>query len=128
VTATQDRIRARMIALVQEGTWSVVPSAYAAVIRLTKTVTTPEANLGDGFGRWPEPTYDRHLFVTLTSQGVIVGDAVAPWIGRHDSTAPYWLVEEMLAASDPWAVWDRRLERKHERRGGVRGDGVRGYR
>ena len=129
LTVTQARILARMKELAGGGMWKVIgPSPYAVTVVVSRTAETPEANRGNGFGRWPEPTYDRHLFVTLTSQGVIVGDATAPWVGRRDQDAPYWLAELVLNAEDPMAVWDDRLNLKHARRGGVRGDGVRGYR
>jgi hypothetical protein len=128
LTATQERILARMIELAGQGTWHTVPSQTGATIRYTRTIETPDYHRGDGFGRWPEATYDRHLFLTLMRQGVIAGDASAPWMGRSDSPAPYWLVELVLAAEDPLKVWDERLELKRARNAGVRGDGVRGYR
>lgn len=127
-TTLKERLVARMFELVAEGTWKAIRSDYSMVMSFTETVPTPEHNRGTGFGRWNEPTYDRHLFVTYVAGKFILGEARAPWVGRSDRDAPLWFVELILDADEPWTVVENWLELKRARRAGVRGDGVRGYR
>jgi hypothetical protein len=122
LTKTQQRVLDRMIQVAGQGTWTALPSQYGAVIRKTRTVETPEYYRGPSasrFARWDEPTYDQHLFLTMMSQGVILGEARAPWVGRQDSVVPYWLVELMLGEdADPFAVAENRIELARARRSG----------
>lgn len=97
-----DKILARMIELVQtpESGWVPVPGTAGSTVRLTRTHETPSYHRGDGFGRWPEATYESHTFVTLVAGKVILGTAAAPWMGRRDSDVPFWLAEAILADPD----------------------------
>lgn len=119
LTKTQERILARMRELATTGEWVAI---RGDTIRLTRTRKTHPANLGTGFGRWEQPEYDQHMFVTLMHSGMLLGDAPAPWVGRSDSTLPYWLAEAILDAEDPWDVLERRVAltqaRKLERQAG----------
>lgn len=103
LTKGQALLVARMRELIEEGTWHAVPS-HSPTIRYTDTQTTHPAQLGDGFGRWPEPNYSRHVFVTLAGGSVILGVASAPWMGRSDSSIPLWLATEIL--KDPTLAFD----------------------
>lgn len=96
------RILDRMIELVQtpESGWVPVPGHVGSTVRLTRTHETPEIHRGEGFGRWPEATYDSHTFVTLVAGKVILGTSAAPWMSRRDSDIPFWLAEAILADAD----------------------------
>lgn len=108
LTKTQTRIGRRMLELAKGGSdWQHVPDPYGFIIRITREVKTPDYAKGNGY--WSDETYDRHVFLTLGSWGVILGDATCPWVGRNDSTIPYWLAETILAAEDPFAVVDNRV-------------------
>lgn len=101
--------------------WEAVPSDYAAVIRWSETVDTPEHMRGKGWGHWDSPTYDRLVFITLTHSGVILGVASAPWVNRSDWHIPYWLANAILGDPRLALNTERRLalieERKHQLRG-----------
>lgn len=109
MTKTQREILATMKALMSAGNgrWEYVPGNYATTIRITREIRTPDYHRGEGFGRWPDETYQRHLFFTLAAKGVIIGDATAPWMGRRDREAGYWLARLILDADDPFAVVDK---------------------
>jgi hypothetical protein len=114
--ATQ--IDQQMRALVRGPQWNLVPGSYYGRITIlaTKVIETPEYSRGEGFGRWPDATYERHLFVTLTWSGVVLGDAPAPWVGRRDYGVPYWFAQMVLDADDPFTVLDQYARIKDERR------------
>ncbi|HET9144080.1 hypothetical protein [Actinophytocola sp.] len=75
--------------------WQPVP-AYGLSIRFSRRgLDTPEIHQRTSNfhgvhirARWPSPTYDQHVFLTLTStqSTPILGVARAPWVGRSDST------------------------------------------
>jgi hypothetical protein len=88
--------RMRELARDPDSGWKVVPSDYAATLRFTTTIKTPDYFRGTGFGRWHEATYDQHVFVTLVAGKVILGVAAAPWVGRSDTSIPFWLAEAIL--------------------------------
>ena len=94
-----DEIRDRIINLAKEegNGWEAVPGVAGLTIRRTSEHETHPANLGDGFGRWPEPTYHSHVFITLVAGKVILGYSAAPWVSRNDSHVPFWLAEAILA-------------------------------
>lgn len=118
MTRAARKILDRMIELVQapESGWVPVPGTAGSTVRLTRTVDTPEYARGTGFGRWEEPTYEEHLFVTLVAGKVIMGHAPCPWVGRHDSDEPFWYAELLLGHSNPWAVLEDRLALKAQRK------------
>lgn len=114
LTKGQAAILARMRELAT-GDWEPVPS-HSPTIRLTRTVDTPEYARGTGFGRWDQPTYEEHLFVTLAGGKVILGHAPCPWVGRSDSEEPLWYASELLNHENPWAVLEDRLALKAQRK------------
>jgi hypothetical protein len=93
-----DIIRDRIVNLAHDETsgWEPVPGLAGLTIRHTDEHETHPANLGEGFGRWPEPTYHSHTFVTLVAGKVILGYSAAPWMSRNDSDIPFWLAEAIL--------------------------------
>jgi hypothetical protein len=125
----RDKLAARMVELAAdtESPWTALGSMVGATLRFTETVPTPDYHRGEGFGRWDQDTYDRHVFLTLVAGKFILGVATAPWMGRSDSDIPLWLAEAIL--EDPALGFDdaRRWQLKAARRAGIRGDGVRGY-
>jgi hypothetical protein len=95
--------------------WAPVPG-IGLTIRHTDEHETHPANLGQGFGRWPEPTFHSHVFITLVAGKVILGYAPAPWMGRNDSEISLWLALAILAdhtlAGDHTRINAMRAERK----------------
>jgi len=114
----RDKLAIQMDTLARDeaSPWTALGSMIGATLRFTETVPTPDYHRGDGFGRWPGETYDRHVFVTMVAGKVILGVAVAPWMGRNDQEIPLWLTEAILA--DPSLAFDdaRRWQLKAERR------------
>ena len=94
MTRTQERIRARIIALAGQADsgWEPVPGPYGLTIRHTAEHETPEYHRRS----WDQDTYSSHVFVTLTHRGVIIGSSAAPWMRRDDRDAAYWLAEAVL--------------------------------
>lgn len=125
MTKTQARVLARMKELAAQGTWTGVPSNYGLTIRWTRTQPTPESIKSAKPCPWPGDDYDRHVFLTLVGQVLIMGVRPCPWVRGTDSPVPYWLAEAVM--EDPELAFDteRRLAMKHARRGGRGGDGVR---
>lgn len=117
MTKTQRKILDLMRELVNQGSWQRVSGGYSLLtIRKTQEIETPDYHRAV----WDEDTYSRHLFLGLTTSGVILGDAPAPWIGRRDSDEPYWLVLMLLETENPFSVLDRRPALKAERRKAAR--------
>jgi hypothetical protein len=118
----RDRLAIRMDELARDeaSAWTGLGSMVGATLRFTETVLTPDYHRGDGFGRWPEETYDRHVFMTLVAGKVILGVATAPWMGRNDREVPLWLAEAIL--EDPALGFDnaRQWQLKAARRAPVR--------
>ena len=116
-----DEIRDRIIGLAREegNGWEPVPSVAGLTIRYTDEHKTHPANLGEGFGRWPELTYHSHVFITLVAGKVILGYSAAPWMSRNDSHVPFWLAEAILEdhtlAGDYQRINAMRAERKKAR-------------
>jgi hypothetical protein len=118
--------------LVEAGTWVKQASQIPGVptFRWTSEEVTPDY-AREGYKslppQWPGETYDRHIFLTLVSQGGswIMRVCSCPWVRASDSTPPLWLVGAILA--DPELAFDtaRQIEMRHARRGGRSGDGVR---
>lgn len=103
MTKTQAALVAAMKAAIAEGTWAVV---NGQTIRFTETVDTPEIHRGTGFGRWPHPTYDRHVFLTVVPRkpwAIIFRETPAPWVGARDSTITFKRAFEIL--EDPAGVF-----------------------
>lgn len=125
MTKTQARVLARMKELAAQGTWTGVPSNYGLTIRWTRTQPTPEFIKSGTYSPYPFEEYDRHVFLTLVGQVVIMKVSSCPWMRGTDGPVPYWLAEAVM--EDPELAFDteRRLAMKHARRGGRGGDGVR---
>lgn len=114
-----DEIRERILNLVADeaSPWEALPSRVGLTIRRTTEHKTHPANRGEGFDRWPEPTYHSHTFITLVAGKVILGRASAPWMGRTDSDIPLWLAEAILTdAEDLGQDTARMLRMKDERK------------
>lgn len=114
-----DEIRERILNLAADeaSPWQPVPGLAGLTIRRTTEHETHPANRGEGFGRWPEPTYHSHTFITLVGGKVILGRAGAPWVGRTDSDIPLWLAEAILTdAEDLGQDTARMLAMKDERK------------
>lgn len=94
------RIR-EMIAL-PEPVWTPVPGTVGQTVRHIETKTTPD--WAKGSLGYPFETYDILTFVTLVAGKVIVGTAPAPWVGRRDWDAPFWLANAIL--DDPALAHD----------------------
>lgn len=115
-------IRQRIIDLAHDETsgWEPVPGVAGLTIRWTAEHETHPANLGEGFGRWPHPTYHSHVFITLVGSKVILGWAAAPWMGRTDSEIPFWLTEAILADHTLAGDYERINVMRELRRAGKR--------
>lgn len=119
----KDKLVRRMVELAADETsgWTALGSLTGATLRWTETVPTPEYHRGDGFGRWPEETYDRHVFITLVAGKFILGAATAPWMGRSDSDIPLWLAEAILEdpalGLDSARQWQLKAARRDARAG-----------
>jgi hypothetical protein len=106
MTRGQEKILARMRALVDGGTWETLPS-HSPTIRLTREVKTPNYARERFQGReplWDQETYTEILFMTLVNGGMIRGYGSCPWVGRSDQVIPFWYAEMILDAEDPWTV------------------------
>lgn len=64
-------------------TWCVIDPQ---TIRYTETIVTPDIYSAE---LWAEPTYRRHIFLTLTGTRTrcraLLGVVRAPWTGRQDT-------------------------------------------
>lgn len=125
MTKTRARILARMNELAGGGSWTVVPSNYGAVIRWTRSQPVPEFIRSGTHSPYPFEDYDRHVFLTLVGQVLIMQVCPAPWVRCTDRPIPLWLAQAVM--DDPELAFDtqRQLDLKHARRGGRGGDGVR---
>jgi hypothetical protein len=91
---------------VASGKWVIVDGS---TIRYSETVQTPEFNLGNGFGRWPDPTHSRHQFLTFISPSEHYRGAIlyridrAPWVTCRDEKVTYKRAFEILA--NPEGCW-----------------------
>lgn len=114
-----EKTLARMRELVDKGSWEALPS-HSPTIRLTRTLKTPdyarEKRPGALWALYEAETYDEILFITLVNGTVIMGHGSCPWVGRSDSGEPFWYVEMLLNAEDPWDVVERRIGIKAARK------------
>lgn len=109
----------------QEGSgWEFVPSNHARTILHGVTLPTPDyakAKWGRSLPLWTDETYDVLTFVTLVAGKMIIGTAPAPWVGRRDWDAPFWLADAILEdpglAHDADRIFAMRKARKGPGRG-----------
>ena len=90
--------RMEHLALNPNAVWQPVPASFGITIRHSvRGLITPdwarETRIIPGLGgertrpKWDEPTYDQHVFLSLScvTGKPILGVAAAPWVGRGDS-------------------------------------------
>lgn len=92
LTPTQARLRDAMVTAVDEGRWVVVSRQHGLMIRWSSAPLVPHELLRD---LCPGPTYQQHVFLTMTPRPVL-GTAPAPWVGRRDSDITYTLAMAIL--------------------------------
>lgn len=118
LTKTAKRVLHTMIRLTQDTStgWVPIPGLPGnGTIRWDQVNETPEYMRGTGFGKWPEPTYESHVWITLVAGKVILGVAHSPVTGRQDRDIPFWLAEKIL--TDPALALDpERLRRVKDMR------------
>lgn len=93
----RDKIIQRMIELAgdEASPWTGVEGLYGVVLRRTWTRQTSQTYRD--LDLWTQPTYQAHLFLTMTATGgVLLGVSHAPWVGRRDHDIPLWLAEAIL--------------------------------
>jgi hypothetical protein len=106
MTSTKrEAIIAAMHELVAAGTWTAIGGNTIRWSEVRDTPAWAREERPLNRASWPEPTYTRHVFVTMYRSGSpIVGVAPAPWVGRTDSHATLTRVAELLA--DPTSAFD----------------------
>jgi len=112
-TPTQQRLLdAIRDALADDGQWvRLRGSIDGLTIRYTeRDLTTPELAMKRGiYGgppQWPNPTYDRHIFLTVIpgqKWSILLTLARAPWVGNRDQGITFKRAFEVLA--DPAGVF-----------------------
>jgi len=98
ITPKQRRVLDAMVRCVETGEWDAI---RGSTVRFTRVCTTSQIDLR----RWPEPTYQQHVFVTLrTGPGgrVLLGVVLSPFSGRADT----WVTLDRALAvlADPVAA------------------------
>jgi hypothetical protein len=85
LTTQQTAVAHRILDLADTPDWELTPSVYGITIRRTTVHQTPDYQRTGRPGDWDQDTYDKHVFITIGSRGVLLGVSAAPWVQRRDS-------------------------------------------
>lgn len=106
LTRKQRRIVDAMNAGIADRTWEVLSNRHGMVtLRHMRTADTPEYALGEGFGKWPEPTYFQIVFLTIVQGNTwsLTSDICrCPWVSNSGGTLTMDTFLAILA--DPGSV------------------------